>query len=101
MYSFYRSLIFLLLDLVYFIAEKEHEQNKSEPLALGLDVTNPNRDRQKLLREQDILKQVCWFVPAGDKSRLQIFVLKKDFISEYNELGDILQLYVLDFPKSI
>jgi inositol 1,4,5-triphosphate receptor type 1 len=49
-----RSLCALLTDLIYFVTESE---SNGDPLEIELN--RPNRERQKLMREQDILKQVA------------------------------------------
>ncbi len=49
-----RSLAALLTDLIFFVAE--WEAAAGDPLDIQL--TKPNRERQKLMREQNILQQV-------------------------------------------
>lgn len=55
--SLCRFAIKLLEDLVFFVVD---QVNSGQPV---LDVVNskPNRERQKLMREQNILKQVFHF----------------------------------------
>lgn len=52
----------LLHEIIYFIANKENEPKKADPLDLVLTVTN--RERPKLLREQNILKQLFKILQA-------------------------------------
>ena len=50
-------MILLLTDIVYFLACQEN--NGSDPF--DVQILKPNRERQKLIREQNILKQVKHF----------------------------------------
>ena len=53
---FLRQTILLLTDLIYFLACQE---NSNDDDALNVQIMKPNRNRQKLIREQNILRQVC------------------------------------------
>lgn len=50
-----RFVIQLLEDLVFFVSDVPNNGQN----VLDIMVTKPNRERQKLMREQSILKQVC------------------------------------------
>jgi len=45
----------LLADIVYFVANREN--TGGDPFDVQL--THPDRERQKLLREQNVLQEVC------------------------------------------
>lgn len=51
----YKNLSRLLPEIIHFIANKESEPRKIEK-ALSMVAEDPNRERQKLLREQNVLK---------------------------------------------
>ena len=52
-----RYIIRLLEDLIFFVIGKETLQSTQRPSALT-EEGEPDRDRQKLVREQEVLKEV-------------------------------------------
>ncbi|KAJ8301691.1 hypothetical protein KUTeg_020678 [Tegillarca granosa] len=54
----------LLSDLIYFVAMVESQNTGTDPLRIELAKPKDCRDRQKLLREQNILKQVFQILKA-------------------------------------
>ncbi|KAI0235730.1 Inositol 1,4,5-trisphosphate receptor type 1 [Lamellibrachia satsuma] len=63
-YTEKKCLIDLLSDLIYFLADKE--QVGGDPLRV--EIKHPNRKRQKMLREQNILKKVFRILKAPFKA---------------------------------
>ena len=71
-----RTLNSLLADLIYFVTESEAV---IDPFEIKLE--NPNRERQKLMREQNILQQIFRilkspFVEFGNKNGVHMIELK-------------------------
>ena len=52
-----RYIIRLMEDLIFFVIGKETSQSTQRPSALT-EEGEPDRDRQKLIREQEVLKEV-------------------------------------------
>lgn len=70
-----RFVIQLLQEVIYFIANMENDPKKGDPLEVSFNITN--RERQKLIREQNILKQLfkilqAPFIDKGDGPLLRI-----------------------------
>ena len=53
----HRYIIRLIEDLIFFVIGKETSQSTQRPSALT-EEGEPDRDRQKLVREQEVLKEV-------------------------------------------
>eukprot|EP00092_Neocalanus_flemingeri_P012650 GFUD01013633.1.p1 GENE.GFUD01013633.1~~GFUD01013633.1.p1 ORF type:complete len:2696 (-),score=487.89 GFUD01013633.1:214-8301(-) len=83
-----KSLTNLLQDIIYFISDQENDQQRPDPLEVELEGINSSvlRDRQKLLREQDILKQL-------------FRILKAPFIETKNGDGPLLKIEELSDPR--
>ncbi|XP_077487109.1 inositol 1,4,5,-trisphosphate receptor isoform X2 [Amblyomma americanum] len=75
-----RLLLQLLQEVIYFTASREGDPNKSDPLELV--VTKPNRERQKLLREQNVLRQLFHILQAPFTDNGQGPLLRMEDLSD-------------------
>lgn len=56
--SIFRFVTQLLSDVIYFVTMQESHNSTGDPLKVEMTKPKECRERQKLLREQNILKQV-------------------------------------------
>lgn len=75
-----RLLLQLLQEVIYFTASREGDPNKADPLELV--VTKPNRERQKLLREQNVLRQLFHILQAPFTDNGQGPLLRMEDLSD-------------------
>jgi hypothetical protein len=64
----YRMVCTVLKDVIFFIAESDSNHHNVDPLDFVVD--NVSRDRQKLLREQSLLKFVFEILEVREKKKL-------------------------------
>lgn len=67
-----RFVIQLLEDLVFFVSDVSNNGQN----VLDIVVTKPNRERQKLMREQNILKQVTGEEAEGLQISMEMLSLR-------------------------
>lgn len=73
----------LLSDLIYFVTMQESHNSTGDPLKVEMTKPKDCRERQKLLREQNILKQV---------RGLKGYLVKKKMIYHKIELSESVQI---------
>ena len=62
---YFRYITKLLSDLIYFVCSQESFDTGGDPLDVEMVDPNDCRERQKLLREQNIVKQVKFECSSG------------------------------------
>ncbi|RWS06106.1 inositol 1:4:5-trisphosphate receptor-like protein [Dinothrombium tinctorium] len=102
-----RLAVQLLTELIYFIGNRENDPKRPDPLQLV--VKEPNRERQKLLREQNVLKQLfkilqAPFTDSGDGPMLKLEELNDPRHAPYKHICRlcyrILRLSQQDYRKN-
>ncbi|XP_014679742.1 PREDICTED: inositol 1,4,5-trisphosphate receptor-like, partial [Priapulus caudatus] len=74
-----KAVIHLLNDLLYFVTTSDKHQF-DDPLEIRM--TNPDRERQKLMREQDVLKQIFKILKAPFLDKGDGPILKMEELSD-------------------
>ena len=81
-----RLTISLLKEIIYFLCNKENDHKKQDPLQLM--IKDPNRERQKLLREQNVLEHLFKILAAPFDLLNDSPVQKKQPFLHLEELHD-------------
>lgn len=84
-----RLLIALLQEIIYFLAHRETDAKKNDPFTLVIK-DPPDRERQKLMREQNILKQLFQILDASftAKPHVETSLIPPPLLSHENSVDN-------------